>query len=142
VSRAATPTPVEQARDDLDRRLGGPPVFDPPEKWTLSSSWHRAQAAPAECGPVTPAEFHVLMGHPDRDGLGDGHRVTFAIFEGELRAECDCQAFRFEEWCAHVAYLWWRWSARGNLAVTDLDTEKTYLWPPAWLSIGSGGDPQ
>jgi hypothetical protein len=140
VSRAATPAPIGDARDDLDRRLGGPPVFDPPEKWTLSSSWQRAQAAPAECGPVSPAEFVVLMGYPDRDGLGDDHRVTFAIFEGELCAECDCHGFRHREWCAHVAYLWWRWSALGDLAVTDLDTGKTHLLPPAWLAIGSGGD--
>lgn len=140
MSRARNPSSVEQARDDLDARLGGPPAFDPPADWLMSSSWARAQAAPAECGPVTPAEFHVLLGYVDQDGLGDDHRVLFAIYGGELRAECDCKAFQFRDWCAHVAHLWWRWAALGDLGVTDLDTGRTYLSPPWWLRIGQGGD--
>jgi hypothetical protein len=81
------------------------------------------------------------MGYADdRSGFGDDHRVTFAIYDGQLRAECDCQGFRYADWCAHVAHLWWRWAALGDLAVTDLDTGRTYLWPPAWLSLPNGGD--
>lgn len=128
-------TGVEQAAERIDRKLGDPPRLTFPEDWTLSTSWQRAQAAPAECGPVNAAEFDVLMGYCDSDELGDKHRVLFAIYNGQIRADCDCEAHRWNDWCAHVAYLWWRW-VRSDLGVTDLDTGKTHLSPPWWLSVG------
>jgi hypothetical protein len=127
-------TGVEQATAKLERQLGEPSRLSFPEDWTLSSSWQRAQAAPAVVGPVNAAEFDVLLGYVDRDDWGDRHRVLFAIYDGEIRAECDCEAHRWRDWCAHIAHLWWRWS-RDDLGVVDLDTDKTHLSPPWWLTV-------
>lgn len=94
----------------------------------MSTSWQRAQTADAVAGPVNAAEWDLLLGD------GSPHRVLFAVYDGELRAECDCRAFEFRDFCAHVARLWWRW-VRSELGVTDLDTGATYLTPPWWLSV-------
>ena len=126
-------TRIEEQREQIANRLGEPDRLRFPSEWTLSSSWHRAQAAPSQVGPVNPAEFDVLLGYVDDDGLTK-HRVLFALYEGNLVAECNCDGHRFRDWCAHVALLWWRWS-RDNLAVTDLDTGRTYTSPPWWLSV-------
>lgn len=129
-----TMSEAADAAASLDAQYGDPPRLTFPEGWKLSGSWHRAQASPAHCGPVNAAEFDLLLGYPDRDGFGGRHRVLFAIYEGDLRAECDCDAYTFDGWCAHVAYLWWRW-VRGNLGVVDLDTDRTHMAPPWWLSV-------
>jgi DNA-binding CsgD family transcriptional regulator len=66
---------------------------------------------------------------------GDRHRVTFALHDHDLVAECDCEAHRWHDWCAHVAVLWWRWTGTGDLVVTDLDTGQHHQHPPEWLSV-------
>lgn len=108
--------------------LGGPTELRFPAKWTLSTSWRRAQEAEAAVNPVTPAEWIVQVGD------GDLHRSTFVVDGGELLADCDCHAWRYNEWCAHVARLWWQWS-RGRLVVTDRDSNTSLTMPPAWLSV-------
>ncbi len=126
-------TSVEEHREQIANRLGEPDRLQFPSGWTLSSSWRRAQAAPSKVGPANPAEFDVLLGYEDKKGLAK-HRVLFAIYDGDVVAECECDGHRFRGWCAHVALLWWRWS-RDDLAVTDLETGRTHLSPPWWLSI-------
>ena len=126
-------TRVEELREQIANRLGEPDRLQFPSGWTTSSSWKRAQSAPSNVGPVNPAEFDVLLGYVDEDGLSK-HRVLFALYEGELVAECECDGHRFRDWCAHVALLWWKWS-RDDLGVTDLDTGRVHVSPPWWLSI-------
>jgi DNA-binding CsgD family transcriptional regulator len=67
------------------------------------------------------------------------HRVTFAIKSGDLVADCPCDGFKYRGWCAHVAFLWWRWAGKCNLAVTDLDTRHKYTIVPPWLSVAREG---
>jgi len=126
-------TSVEEHRKQIANRLGEPDQLRFPSGWAMSSSWRRAQAAPSQVGAANPAEFDVLLGYVDDDGLAK-HRVLFALYEGDLVAECECDGYRFRGWCAHVALLWWKWS-REDLAVTDLDVGRTHLSPPWWLSI-------
>ena len=126
-------TRVAEQREQIANRLGEPERLQFPSEWTLSSSWHRAQAAPSTVRAVNPAEFDVLLGYVDDDGLAK-HRVLFAIYNGDLIAECSCEGYRFNDWCAHVALLWWKWS-RSEISVTDLDTGSSYTAPPWWLSI-------
>lgn len=130
-------TAIDDAAAQLDQRLGGPDRLIFPEGWTTSTSWHRAQACEAHVGPASPVEFDVLLGRLDGDGLGDRHRVIFAIYDGEVVADCDCDGHRFRGWCAHVALLWWRWS-RERLGVVDVDTGRTHLSPPWWVDVGGG----
>ncbi|WP_158055980.1 hypothetical protein [Halorussus halophilus] len=124
---------VEKAHTTIQNRIGGPQRLTFPEDWENSKSWKRAQTAPAECGSATAAEFDVLMGYTDSDELAH-HRVLFTLLDGSLRAECPCDGYHYRDWCAHVAYLWWRW-VRSDLAVTDLSTEQKHLSPPWWLSV-------
>lgn len=121
-------TAVDQARERISNTIGGPVPLQFPPGWTLSTSWARAQDDEATVGPSGPARFDVLLGD------GDRHRTTFAIHGGKLMVECDCAGFRYSEFCAHVAHLWWKW-ARSQLAVTDLDTGKTHLSAPWWLRV-------
>lgn len=125
---------VEKVRADALNRVGEPPRLTFPEDWTNSTSWQRAQAAPAECGSANAAEFDLLMGYTDGRDEFTHHRVLFGLLDGSLRAECPCNGYAYRGFCAHVAYLWWRW-VRSNLAVTDLDTGQTHLSPPWWLSV-------
>jgi hypothetical protein len=67
------------------------------------------------------------------------HRVTFALKDGDVIAECPCDGFHYRGWCAHVALLWWRWAGKCDLCVTDLDTRHKYLMPPPWLSVRGDG---
>ena len=127
-------TRVEELREQIANRLGEPDRLRFPSGWTTSTSWRRAQAAPSEVGAVNPAEFDVLLGREDDESALSKHRVLFAVYEGDLVAECDCDGHRFRDWCAHVALLWWKWS-REQLGVTDLDTGETYLSPPWWFSV-------
>lgn len=130
---------IDEARRAVAGRIQTP-EFRFPSGWQNSSSWRRAQTAPASVTPSNhPAEWVVLMGREgDRDELGDPHRVTFALVEGTLRAECNCDGYRYRDFCAHVALLWWRW-CRGRLDVTDVDAETIYQSPPCWLRIPDGG---
>ena len=125
---------VDEHREKLSDRLGEPDRLQFPSGWAMSTSWRRAQAAHSAVGPANPAEFDVLMAREDDETAVSRHRVLFTVYEGDLRAECDCDGYRFRDWCAHVALLWWRWS-RENLSVTDLDTGERYLSPPWWFSI-------
>ena len=125
---------VDELRERIANRLSEPDRLQFPSGWKLSTSWQRAQAAPSAVGPVNPAEFDVLLGGGNDETALSRHRVLFAVYEGDLVAECDCNGHRFRDWCAHVALLWWRWS-RENLSVTDLDTGETYLSPPWWFSV-------
>jgi len=127
-------TAVEEHREQIATRLGEPDRLQFPSGWTMSSSWQRAQAAPSTVGPVNPAEFDVLLGYVDDRDKITHHRVLFALYEGQLRAECECDGYSFRGWCAHVALLWWKWS-RDNLAVTDLDASRVHTSPPWWLSV-------
>ncbi|WP_435348987.1 hypothetical protein [Haloarchaeobius sp. HRN-SO-5] len=133
------PGRLERSRQAVENRLYLTPLRFPPE-WAMSSSWHRAQAAPATCGPVNATEFDVLIGYPDSDDLGDRHRVTFTIHQGNLLAHCGCHGWTYHDWCAHVAYLWWQWS-RARLGVTDLDTGSVYHEPPVWLRVDDPARP-
>jgi len=127
-------TRVDELREQIANRLGEPDRLRFPGGWTTSGSWRRAQAAPSTVGPANPAEFDVLLGRENEETAATRHRVLFAVYEGDLVAECDCDAYHFRGWCAHVALLWWRWS-RDDLGVTDLDTGETHLTPPWWLSV-------
>lgn len=73
---------VEEQREQIANRLGEPDRLQFPDGWTFSSSWRRAQAAPSTVGAVNPAEFDVLLGYVDDDGLAK-HRVSFAIYAGD-----------------------------------------------------------
>lgn len=121
-------TTVSAQLERIEDRITEPQRLRFPEGWTTSTSWKRAQSDDAVIGPVTPIEWDVILGD------GDRYRVTFAIYQGDLRAECECDGHRFRGWCAHVAYLWWRWT-RGRLFVVDLDGDRTYPRPPWWLSV-------
>ncbi|MFB6127185.1 MAG: SWIM zinc finger family protein [Halolamina sp.] len=123
----------DRSMPDLGSRLDDPAVFAPPEGWATTRSWLRAQRERDLGGPLNPAEFVVLL----EEGTSE-HRVLFAIYEGELRAECDCGGWQYHgEWCAHVAALWWAWT-RGQLVVVDIDTDRSYTHPPAWLARRGG----
>jgi DNA-binding CsgD family transcriptional regulator len=63
------------------------------------------------------------------------HRVTFALKDGEVIADCPCDGFHYRGWCAHVAVLWWRWAGNCNLAVTDLDGRYKYDRFQDWMSV-------
>ncbi|WP_232703136.1 SWIM zinc finger family protein [Halobacterium wangiae] len=131
MSRAEQPPGTLNA---LDGRLGPPPKLVFPEGWTLSGAWKRAQSAEAYLGPTEGrAHYDVLLGRENGD-MGDKHRVLFAIQNGALRADCDCKAHQYRDWCAHVAVLWWRWT-RGRITVRNLDTDQTHVSPPWWLAI-------
>ena len=133
-------TNVEEHREKIANRLGDPERLRFPSGWTTSTSWKRAQAAPSNVGSANPAEFDVLLGYTDdRDDITH-HRVLFALYDGDLVAECECDGWSFRGWCAHVALLWWRWS-RDQLGVTNLDTGRTYLSPPWWFDF-SGAEAQ
>ena len=133
-------TRVDELREQISNRLGEPDRLRFPSGWTTSTSWRRAQAAPSTVGPANPAEFDVLLGYTDgRDDLTH-HRVLFALYDGDLVAECECDGWDYRGWCAHVALLWWRWS-RDQLGVTNLDTGRTYLSPPWWFDF-SGAEAQ
>ena len=127
-------TPVDELRKRITNRLGEPDRLQFPSGWTMSTSWRRAQAVPSTVAPANPAEFDVLLGRENDEMAATRHRVLFVVYEGDLIAECDCEAYRFRDWCAHVALLWWRWS-RDDLGVTDLDTGRRHLSPPWWLSV-------
>lgn len=130
---------VERARDALDKRLALQ-TLTLPEDWTLTSSWQRAQLAPATCEPSGPATFRVLMGYLDHDGVGDEHDITFTIYDDDLVAECSCSAYTYPDWCAHVARLWWEW-VRDGLCVTDLDTGHVHTAPPDLLALDDHSAP-
>ncbi|OYR60435.1 hypothetical protein DJ80_15415, partial [Halorubrum ezzemoulense] len=95
-------TRVEELREQIANRLGEPDRFQFPSGWTTSTSWRRAQAAPSQVGSVNPAEFDVLLGREDDENDFSKHRVLFAVYEGDLVAECDCDGHHFRGWCAHV----------------------------------------
>lgn len=114
----------QQSRD----RLGGPDGLVFPSNWTLSTSWRRAQSADASKNPLTDQEWMVQIDD------GDRHRVTFAVENSEIVADCDCDGWTYRDWCAHVAHLWWCW-VRGQAVVTDIDTGRNLTMPPAWLTV-------
>jgi hypothetical protein len=125
------------ARARMARFPDGPLEFELPEDWTFSTSWERAQVDEGAVSPIGPDTWKVL--------LGDGglHRVTFAIYDDELRADCDCDGFRHRGFCAHVAHLWWRWSTRSPapIEVANLDTGEYLGSPPWWLSLTDADSP-
>ena len=127
-------TEHERAARRLRKAIPGPEPIRFPDGWQTSGSWHRAQASPSHASPNGPAEFSVLLGHPNTNELGDRHRVTFAILDGELVTRCDCDGYEYRGWCAHVAHLWWRWSQR-DLSVVDLNTGRTWTSVPSWLHV-------
>ena len=124
---------VDDARQRINRTLGDPATFQRPDRWTFTKAWQRAQTEPIAIGSTRdPARYSVLLGD------GDPHTVLFAIYGGDLVAECDCGAHEYHydgTWCPHVAALWWRWAVQGLLVVTDLDADRTYHTPPPWLRV-------
>ncbi|MFU1780701.1 SWIM zinc finger family protein [Haloarcula japonica] len=123
----AVDTPGEMPKGPVPQRIGELPRFDMPDDWTMSGSWKRAQEATDHGGPINKAERMVSL--DDTDGF---HRVVWALSGGSLRAECECKGYQYNDWCAHLASLWWRW-VRGEIHVTHLETGKTYRTPPSWL---------
>lgn len=118
----------ERSLPELTDRLTTPDAIHFPSDWKLSRSWQRAQRENAIVGPIDELRFRIVL------GSGDPHEVLFAIVEGELRAECGCRGWMNRGWCAHIAYLWLRWT-RYNLCVRDADTDRTHRHPPAWLRV-------
>lgn len=96
--------------------------------WATSTSWRRGQSSRSAKNPITDAEWLVRVGD------GDRHRVLFTIEAGDLVANCDCDGWHYDGWCAHVAKLWWDWSRR-RLIVTDQQTGKNHRSPPVWLDV-------
>ncbi|MCU4716996.1 hypothetical protein [Halapricum hydrolyticum] len=41
-----------QPIDDVADQIGGPSTLSPPEDWTLSTAWRRAQATSDQGGPI------------------------------------------------------------------------------------------
>lgn len=118
------------ASDALPDRLDGPSPLSMPDEWTYSTAWERAQQETDEGGPLTDAERMVRLS--DGDGF---HRVVFALKGRTLVCSCSCLGYQYhDEWCAHVASLWWQW-VRGSLDVTHLQTGREYRTPPAWLRL-------
>lgn len=123
----------ELATDQLSRRLDEPAVFSPPENWPMSTAWQRAQRETDHGGALNKFERMVML-----SGGDDSHRVLWCLWRGELRAECDCRGWHFNDgWCAHVAACWWAW-VRGELSTTDIDTERVHLQPPEWFRRRGG----
>lgn len=118
-----------ESSDDLPNRLGGTPTFSMPDDWTLSTPWQRAQEETDQGGPINRAERMVFLSDSENP-----HRVTFALNGADLLARCDCRAFQFDDWCSHVASLWWQW-VTGEIIVHHLDTGRAYPAPPCWLSL-------
>lgn len=88
-------TRVDKLREQISNRLGEPDRLRFPSGWTTSTSWRRAQAAESDASPANPAEFDVLLGYTDaRDELTH-HRVLFALYEGDLVAECECDGWAY-----------------------------------------------
>ncbi|WP_436909963.1 SWIM zinc finger family protein [Halosimplex marinum] len=129
MSRAESGGPV----DFPDRIDPGTGLTFPP-KWTLSTSWQRAQRETGRGGAVNAAERMVWLSEGD-----EPHRVTWALTGRTLVADCDCRGYQYREWCAHVARLWWRW-CRGRLVVEHVDTGREYRHPPAWLDLDADPD--
>lgn len=131
------PTPAADVADRLDRRLTARPVLTFPEGWTLSGSWQRAQQARANVGSYNAAEWSIVLSHPDSNQPGGYHRALFAIQDGDVLADCNCDGFEYREFCAHVAHLWWRW-VTGRLVVVDLDSGEQHRRPPEWVTVREG----
>jgi len=121
-------TRVDETREKIARSLGDPDRLRFPAGWTTSRSWRRAVAEPGSVAPRNPAEWIVRLGD------GDRHTVMLAIYEGDIVTQCDCRGYRSRAFCAHVARLWRRWTL-GDLGVSDLDTGRTHLLPPAWIRV-------
>ncbi len=120
--------------DDLPNRLGGTPTLSMPDDWTLSTPWRRAQEEADKGGPINHAERMVFL-----SGSDSPHRVTFALDGADLLAKCDCRAHQFNDWCSHVASLWWQW-VTCEIVVHHLDTGREYPAPPCWLSLNDCTD--
>jgi hypothetical protein len=118
-----------QPSDDLPGTVGGPSPLSMPDDWTLSTPWQRAQQEIDDGGAINDAERIVSLSDGD-----DYHRVLWALKSRTLVAECDCQGYHYNGWCAHVASLWWQW-VRGQIVVAHLDTGREYPAPPAWLRL-------
>jgi hypothetical protein len=121
---------AEPPEGPLPQRIGGLPRFDPRESvddFTMTKSWRRAQQAVDTGGRINKAERMVSLS--DTDGF---HRVVWTLSGASLRAECECKGYKYRDWCAHLASLWWRW-VRGRIEVTHLETGKSYQTPPSWL---------
>jgi len=123
---------VDSQRERIARSLGAPEKLSFPTGWKLSRSWRRAQEERSAVSPRNPAQWSVQLGD------GDRHATMLTILGGEVRAECDCRGHAHHGFCAHVARLWRLWTL-GDLAVTDLDTGRTHLLPPAWIRIEDAG---
>lgn len=108
--------------------------------------WRRCErygAAPCEVARETDRAPSTVRTHLQRaretladqePEMGDPHRVLFAILDGDLAAECDCEAWQYRDWCSHVARLWYDWS-RQRIAVTDLETGERLRDPSPSLTV-------
>lgn len=83
MSRAETGGSV----DFPERLEPGTGVTFPP-KWTLSTSWQRAQRETDRGGPVNVGERMVWLSDGD-----EAHRVTWALTGRTLVADCDCRGY-------------------------------------------------
>lgn len=111
-----------------------PHLFDPPERWTLTQSWQRAQTERDRGGPVNKAERMVWLTKSDKP-----KRVFWALQGASLRCKCSCRSFQYRSWCCHVASLWWRW-VRDRIDTFHIRTGRRYTYPPCWLRIGETAD--
>jgi len=110
----------------LGDRLGGIDEVELPDEFPNSTSWERA----ADEDEITRnrlnrAEWMVNIGD------GGHHRVTFALDDGHMLAECSCEGHRYGGWCAHVAAMV-RGYVNGTVEPADLsdplDEEADRLW--------------
>jgi len=106
-----------------------PPTFKMPENLTGSTQWERAYLEDDRGGPYNDAERYVYL-----TGSETPHRCLWALKGCTLAADCDCQGHKYNEWCAHVASLWWQWIT-GRISVSHVDTGREYPAPPAWLQL-------
>ncbi len=121
--------------DALDERLTDPERLAFPEDYTHTESWQRAITERNEHGgPINEAERMVWLEDSDKP-----KRVLFALIEDDLHAECGCASWQYRDWCAHVAWCWWKW-VRGHIIVHHMDTGRDYRHPPAWLQFSGDRD--
>jgi hypothetical protein len=114
----------------LDEDTTQPPILRFPEDYTLSESWQRAQCEHDKGSAISRSGIERIVWLDN----GDPHRVAFIVSGECLRAECSCDGYRYRDFCAHLASLWWRW-VRGEVVVPHQQLDRRFTEPPCWLHV-------